>query len=63
MTNFEISFNAWREWRAQWEREYLHMTSERMGQNFCNWFNLENPELFYCTDNNRAEEIIWAYVL
>lgn len=34
----------------------------RLGQAFCNFFNVKNPTLFHMRDDRRAQEMIEVYI-
>lgn len=60
VTISESEFNKfYREYYASANRRFL-----RIGQMFCNRYNITNPELFYETDRRKAENYIYNhYVL
>lgn len=44
---FKINYTTWLEFR----KEYFGGNKQRLGQAFCNRFNITNPTLFYKTSD------------
>jgi 23S rRNA maturation-related 3'-5' exoribonuclease YhaM len=62
MTQFEYE-----EWKKEWEKysaaeDMHHPTKLRMGQHFCNHFNLTNPDLYYENNPDLCLIKIWTLV-
>ena len=49
---------SWSEWFDFRNGYYAGSMSQRLGQAFCNRYNITDPTLFYQTDMERAEEHI-----